>query len=157
MAIELTTITSEEFLTATGIDLGVELLGKDDDIKKVDIAIQEWTLRVYEQIRVSKSLEQLQNSLTPNQIATIKRAIINYGQYYLQSGDLYLESGVNVETGTIMPQNELEKARFPQHIKDNLRRNGLIQRNGNYLMLDAVYFTYGANNNPTKVIYEDRE
>lgn len=131
MANELITITKEEFLTYSGRDLSVELPSNDRDTDKVVTTINLWTNRVYDEIFVRFDKYDSKN-FSERQKQAIKRAICDYGMYYLTSGDLYRESGYSLENGSNVSQSELENMRFPNYIKENLRRIGLRIRNLSY-------------------------
>lgn len=131
MANELITITKEEFLTYSGRDLSIELPSNDRDIDKVVTTINLWTNRVYDEIFVRFDKYDSEN-FSERQKQAIKRAICDYGMYYLTSGDLYRESGYSLENGSNVSQSELENMRFPNYIKENLRRIGLRIRNLSY-------------------------
>lgn len=131
MANELITITKEEFLTYSGRDLSIELPSNDRDIDKVVTTINLWTNRVYDEIFVRFDKYDSKN-FSERQKQAIKRAICDYGMYYLTSGDLYRESGYSLENGSNVSQSELENMRFPNYIKENLRRIGLRRRNLSY-------------------------
>lgn len=131
MANELITITKEEFLTYSGRDLSIELPSNDRDIDKVVTTINLWTNRVYDEIFVRFDKYDSKN-FSERQKQAIKRAICDYGMYYLTSGDLYRESGYSLENGSNVSQSELENMRFPNYIKENLRRIGLRIRNLSY-------------------------
>lgn len=131
MANELITITKEEFLTYSGRDLSIELPSNDRDTDKVVTTINLWTNRVYDEIFVRFDKYDSKN-FSERQKQAIKRAICDYGMYYLTSGDLYRESGYSLENGSNVSQSELENMRFPNYIKENLRRIGLRIRNLSY-------------------------
>lgn len=131
MANELITITREEFLTYSGRDLSIELPSNDRDTDKVVTTINLWTDRVYDEIFVRFDKYDSKN-FSERQKQAIKRAICDYGMYYLTSGDLYRESGYSLENGSNVSQSELENMRFPNYIKENLRRIGLRIRNLSY-------------------------
>lgn len=131
MANELITITKEEFLTYSGRDLSIELPSNDRDTEKVVTTINLWTNRVYDEIFVRFDKYDNKN-FSERQKQAIKRAICDYGMYYLTSGDLYRESGYSLENGSNVSQSELENMRFPNYIKENLRRIGLRIRNLSY-------------------------
>jgi hypothetical protein len=131
MANELITITREEFLTYSGRDLSIELPSNDRDTDKVVTTINLWTNRVYDEIFVRFDKYDSKN-FSERQKQAIKRAICDYGMYYLTSGDLYRESGYSLENGSNVSQSELENMRFPNYIKENLRRIGLRIRNLSY-------------------------
>lgn len=131
MANKLTTITREEFLTYSGRDLSIELPSNDRDTDKVVTTINLWTNRVYDEIFVRFDKYDSKN-FSERQKQAIKRAICDYGMYYLTSGDLYRESGYSLENGSNVSQSELENVRFPNYIKENLRRIGLRIRNLSY-------------------------
>jgi len=131
MANELITITREEFLTYSGRDLSIELPSNDRDTDKVVTTINLWTNRVYDEIFVKFDKYDSKN-FSERQKQAIKRAICDYGMYYLTSGDLYRESGYSLENGSNVSQSELENMRFPNYIKENLRRIGLRIRNLSY-------------------------
>lgn len=128
---DLITITKEEFLTYSGIDLGVELPANDKDIDKVAMTINLWTHRVYAEIFVRFDKYNSKN-FSERQKQAIKKAICDYGMYYLMTGDLYRESGYSLEQGATISQIELENMRFPNGIKQDLRRIGLRKRNLSY-------------------------
>lgn len=132
MANELITITREEFLTYSGRDLSIELPSNDRDTDKVVTTINLWTNRVYDEIFVKFDKYDSKN-FSERQKQAIKRAICDYGMYYLTSGDLYRESGYSLENGSNVSQSELENMRFPNYIKENLRRIGLRIRNLSYV------------------------
>jgi hypothetical protein len=132
MANELITITREEFLTYSGRDLSIELPSNDRDTDKVVTTINLWTNRVYDEIFVRFDKYDSKN-FSERQKQAIKRAICDYGMYYLTSGDLYRESGYSLENGSNVSQSELENMRFPNYIKENLRRIGLRIRNLSYV------------------------
>lgn len=132
MANELITITKEEFLTYSGRDLSIELPSNDRDIDKVVTTINLWTNRVYDEIFVRFDKYDSKN-FSERQKQAIKRAICDYGMYYLTNGDLYRESGYSLENGSNVSQSELENMRFPNYIKENLRRIGLRIRNLSYV------------------------
>lgn len=119
------TIDDIEFLEYSGINLSIELVDLDDGGNKVERTIKLWTRRVYDQInvRIETHLD-----LSPTQIETIKEAICEYGMYYLKNGDIFRASGYHEDKGLIVPQQEMEKIKFPEHIIDMLRRSGLIRR-----------------------------
>lgn len=131
MANKLITITREEFLTYSGRDLSIELPSNDRDTDKVVTTINLWTNRVYDEIFVRFDKYDSKN-FSERQKQAIKRAICDYGMYYLTSGDLYRESGYSLENGSNVSQSELENVRFPNYIKENLRRIGLRIRNLSY-------------------------
>lgn len=131
MANELITITKEEFLTYSGRDLSIELPSNDRDTDKVVTTINLWTNRVYDEIFVRFDKYDSKN-FSERQKQAIKRAICDYGMHYLTSGDLYRESGYSLENGSNVSQSELENMRFPNYIKENLRRIGLRIRNLSY-------------------------
>lgn len=131
MANELITITKEEFLTYSGRDLSIELPSNDRDTDKVVTTINLWTNRVYDEIFVRFDKYDSKN-FSERQKQAIKRAICDYGMYYLTSGDLYRESGYSLENGSNVSQSELENMHFPNYIKENLRRIGLRIRNLSY-------------------------
>ena len=85
------TITNEDFIEYTGIDLSLELKDLDDGYEKVDRTIRLWTKRVYREMGLSTTRARYQFS--EYQINAIKECIIEYGMYYLKNGDLYRLSG----------------------------------------------------------------
>lgn len=119
------TITKEEFQAATGYNLSYELSDRDDNTEqKVLRTIKLWTIRVYQKMTVSQD----KTDFTDIQIATIKQAIIDYGMYYLKNGDLYYQSGYSEIGGQSTSRSEIDKAKFPAFIIDNLQSVGLIRR-----------------------------
>lgn len=127
------TITQQEFLDYTGINLELELHDLDDSSNKVDRTILLWTKRVYNEMR-KNSVRAIpkDEDLTENQVQTIKDAICEYGEYYLKNGDLYRQSGFDEERGKLLDASDLEKIKFPTHIIDMLRASGLIRRSLNF-------------------------
>lgn len=123
------TITQQEFLEYTGINLEIELPDLDDGSNKVDRTISLWAKRVYNEMR-KNSVKPISKDedLTENQVQTIKDAICEYGEYYLKNGDLYRQSGFDEERGKLLDASDLEKIKFPNHIIDMLRASGLIRR-----------------------------
>lgn len=123
------TITQQEFLEYTGINLEIELPDLDDGSNKVDRTISLWAKRVYNEMR-KNSVKPIpkDEDLTENQVQTIKDAICEYGEYYLKNGDLYRQSGFDEERGKLLDASDLEKIKFPNHIIDMLRASGLIRR-----------------------------
>lgn len=123
------TITQQEFLDYTGINLELELHDLDDSSNKVDRTISLWTRRVYREMQKTSSRSiPKDEDLTENQVQTIKDAICEYGEYYLKNGDLYRQSGFDEERGKLLDASDLEKIKFPTHILDMLRTSGLIRR-----------------------------
>lgn len=123
------TITQEEFLKYTGIDLSIELPGLDRDSDKVDRAINLWTKRVYREAQLNSTRPiPPDDKLTDFQIDSIKEAIIEYGLYYLKNGDLYLQSGFDEDKGKLVDPVDLARIRFPIICLDLLRRAGLIRK-----------------------------
>ena len=49
----MVTITNEDFIEYTGIDLSLELKDLDDGYEKVDRTIRLWTTRVYREMGLS--------------------------------------------------------------------------------------------------------
>ncbi len=124
------TITEQEFLEYTGINLSIELHDYDDGGNKVDRAIKLWTRRVYLEARNASGKPLLKSEhLSDKQVKAIKDAICEYGEYYLENGDLYRLSGFDEEKGQLISASEKEKIRFPQVCIDILRTAGLLRRN----------------------------
>ncbi len=124
------TITQQEFLEYTGINLEIELPDLDDGSNKVDRTISLWTRRVYREMQKASSRPiPKDEELTETQEQAIKEAICEYGEYYLKNGDLYRQSGFNEDKGKLIDASDLEKIKFPTQILDILRTSGLIRRN----------------------------
>ena len=123
------TITQQEFLEYTGINLEIELPDLDDGSNKVDRTISLWTRRVYREMQKASS-RPIPNDeeLTENQIQAIKDAICEYGEYYLKNGDLYRLGGFDEDKGQLIQASEIEKIQFPLVCLDILRTSGLIRR-----------------------------
>ncbi len=122
------TITQEEFLKFSGINLASELLSLDDDSNKAGRTIKLWTNRVYDAMRASTRSIPKDEQLSDFQIESIKDAICEYGMYYLKNGDLYRQSGFDEDKGKLADATDIERIRFPAICVDYLRRAGLIKR-----------------------------
>ena len=81
---------------------------KQNDIKRLDTV--EYLGKLY-------NVENMVVKPEERQKQAIKRAICDYGMYYLTNGDLYRESGYSLENGSNVSQSELENMRFPNYIK----------------------------------------
>lgn len=117
------TITENEYLTYTGVSLAIELDGLDDNGNKVNRFITLITNRVYD--KISKPIPE---TLTAFQEQSIKRAICEYGAYYLKNGDLTRLSGYDEDKGLTIDPMIKQSIAFPQESLDILRRAGLIKR-----------------------------
>lgn len=123
------TITKDEFLEYSGINLDAEIPGLDDETRKVERTIELWTKRVYlEANRNSIRPIPTDDKLTEQQKQAIKDAICEYGMYYFRNGDLYRQSGFSEDKGQLINTKELEKIRFPKICLDILKQQGLIRR-----------------------------
>lgn len=120
------TITKEDFIEYTGIDLSLELKDLDDGMKKVDRTIRLWTKRVYDEMRLSTNKARYQFS--EFQKETIKDCIIEYGMYYLKSGDLYSLSGYDEDKGKTIDALDIARIQFPQVLIRKLQNARLINR-----------------------------
>lgn len=118
-----------EFLDFTGINLDSELESQDDDINKSLRQLERWARIVYRETN-RRSLRPIpsKNDLTEIQINAIKEAICEYGAYELHNRDLFRVSGYDRNTNTMININDLNKARFPEHITDILHQVGLIKK-----------------------------
>ncbi len=119
------TITEQEYLDYTGINLGSELKDLDDGPNKISRAIKLWTNRVYRQMTKPVKID---TELTAEQIQAIKDCICEYGEYYFRNGDLYRLSGFDEDKGVLINQDEIKKVQFPNSCIDILRSVGLIRR-----------------------------
>jgi hypothetical protein len=122
----MVTITNEDFIEYTGIDLSLELKDLDDGYEKVDRTIKLWTTRVYREMGLSTTRARYQFS--EYQINAIKECIIEYGMYYLKNGDLYRLSGYDEDKGKTIDFADIAKIQFPQHCMRILQQAGLISR-----------------------------
>lgn len=123
------TITEDDFLAYSGIQLGLELNDLDDGSRKISRTISLWTKRVYQEMR-RNSTRQIPDDkeMTEFQKAAIKDCICEYGTYYLKNGDLYRLSGYDEDKGRAIEQSEIDKIQFPQKCADMLRLAGLIKK-----------------------------
>ena len=112
------TITENEYLTYTGVSLAIELDGLDDNGNKVNRFITLITNRVYD--KISKPIP---TTLTAYQEQSIKRAICEYGAYYLKNGDLTRLSGYDEDKGVTIDPMIKQSIVFPtrkfRHFKES--------------------------------------
>lgn len=122
------TISPNDFLLYTGINLDIELADLDDASNKVNRAIILWTDRIYDLMRQSARKIPEDKDLSEFQVISIKRAICEYGMYYLKNGDLMRQSGFDEDKGKLLDRVDIERLQYPSSCYDILRKAGLIRR-----------------------------
>lgn len=120
------TVTNQEFLEYSGIDLNIELPSDDDSQNKVERFITKCTKRVY---RLFTRPTIADSELSDLQEESIKEAICEYVEYILRNGDLSRTSGYDEDKGIVVSHQEIQKASIPGSVVDILRHCGLVKRN----------------------------
>ena len=121
------TITKEEFLNYSGIDLALELRDLDDGYSKVDRTLNLWAKRVHREMGLS-SARTKRKEYSEYQKESIKECICEYGLYYLKNGDLFQLSGYDEDKGKTIDFGDIAKIQFPRHCMRILQHAGLINR-----------------------------
>jgi len=120
------TITEQEFLNYTGINLSLEIPDKDDSANKVERTILLWTKRIYR--LMTKPIRE-DGDMSDYQVECIKDAICEYGAYYFKNGDLFRLSGFDEDKGQLIMPSEIDKIKVPHEVYNMLNDCGLIRKN----------------------------
>lgn len=135
-----TLVTKEDYLQSTGVDLYAELAAVtindvgDDPVPRFIYGVEEFLKDYYSAPPYSWD----GNPLLPKQydnngveikethrIKCFKKAVIYQIQYLIRNGSIFNDSGYNVQTGQIVPREQLEKIGVAPLAHRQMRMGGM--------------------------------
>jgi hypothetical protein len=115
-------ITKDEYKTAKGIDLDLELKGNDDDSNKVRRFLDEWEGFCLDYLKIHYAMNDSVESMAPYQLGRFKKGLIEQISYVIDNGDLANDSGYNPQTGLVA---DLSRISMSPRAVDQFRLGGM--------------------------------
>lgn len=125
MRTEARFIKPDDFFNYTGMNLYEKLKLKDNESNKADLFLMYVEDTMLDRVDATSFRICDYDHLTPYQKEQLQRALIYQSQYIIRSGDLFTDSGYDVDKGLIADYNKIQQIALCRPAIDALINAGL--------------------------------
>lgn len=119
-------VTPNDFFNYTGIDLVGKFKGQENESNKANIFLMQIEDTLLARIDNMSFRNVRWEDLSELQLENLQKAIIFQAEYILRNGDLFTDSGYDLERGEVMSFDKIQKISICRTSLDLLKNCGLL-------------------------------
>lgn len=119
-------VTPSDFVNYTGIDLSEKFKSENNESNKANLFLMQIEDTLLARIDNMSFRNVRWENLSDLQLENLQKAIIYQAEYILRNGDLFTDSGYDLERGEIISFDKLQKISICRVSIDLLKNCGLL-------------------------------